>query len=63
MVFGWIAAGHQVGAASAAALAGYLRVMQGSYVEAFIISGLTGIVAALIALLIARRRVEVAAAF
>jgi predicted MFS family arabinose efflux permease len=58
VVFGWIAAGHQIGAASAAALAGYLRVMQGSYVEAFIISGLTGLVAALIALLIARRRVQ-----
>jgi MFS family permease len=58
VVFGWIAAGHQIGAASAAALAGYLRVMQGNYVEAFVISGLTGIVAALIALLIARRRVE-----
>ncbi|GLS24004.1 MFS transporter [Labrys miyagiensis] len=58
VVFGWIAAGHQIGAASAAALAGYLRVMQGSYVEAFVISGLTGIVAALIALLIARRQVK-----
>ena len=62
VVFGWIAAGHQVGAASAAAMAGYLRVMQGSYVEAFIISGMTGIIAALIALLIARKRPEVALA-
>ena len=62
VMFGWIAAGHQVGAASAAAMAGYLRVMQGSYVEAFIISGMTGIIAALIALLIARKRAEVALA-
>jgi hypothetical protein len=43
-------------------MAGYLRVMQGSYVEAFIISGMTGIIAALIALLIARKRAEVALA-
>jgi MFS family permease len=61
VVFGWIAAGHQVGAASAAALAGYLRVMQGSYVEAFVISGLTGIVVALIALLINRQRAQAVA--
>ncbi|MDQ0394711.1 MFS transporter [Labrys monachus] len=62
VVFGWIAAGHQIGAACAAALAGYLRVLQGSYVEAFILSGLTGLVAAVIALLIARRRSEPALA-
>ncbi|WP_448953598.1 MFS transporter [Labrys neptuniae] len=61
VVFGWIAAGHQIGAASAAAMAGYMRVLQGSYVEAFLFSGLTGIVAALIALLIVRRRVGVVA--
>jgi MFS family permease len=50
LVFGWIVAGHQVGAASAAFLAGALRTAQGSYFLAFLISGATGIIAAVIAL-------------
>jgi MFS family permease len=52
IVFGWIVAGHQVGAASAAFLAGLLRVLEGRYFEAFLISGLTGLFAAILALLI-----------
>ncbi len=52
IVFGWIVAGHQVGAASAAFFAGLLRQMQGDYATAFLISGMTGIIAACIALLI-----------
>ncbi|MFC3675531.1 MFS transporter [Ferrovibrio xuzhouensis] len=52
IVFGWIAAGHQLGAASAAYFAGYVRTEQGSYFDAFIIAGITGVVAAVLALLI-----------
>jgi 3-hydroxyisobutyrate dehydrogenase-like beta-hydroxyacid dehydrogenase len=54
MVFGWILAGHQVGAACAAFLAGYLRTLQGNYVDAFVFAGATGIIAAGLALLIGR---------
>ena len=55
MVFGWIAAGHQLGAACAAFLAGYLRTLQGDYVDAFVFAGATGIMAAGMALLIGRQ--------
>lgn len=56
IVFGWIAAGHQAGAASAAFFAGYMRGVQGSYLEAFVIAGMTGLLAAGIALMIGRGR-------
>jgi len=56
LAFGWIAAGHQLGAASAAYFAGYMRTAQGNYLDAFIIAGATGIVAALLSLMIGRRR-------
>jgi predicted MFS family arabinose efflux permease len=54
MVFGWILAGHQLGAACAAFLAGYLRTLQGDYVDAFVFAGTTGIIAAALALMIGR---------
>jgi predicted MFS family arabinose efflux permease len=54
IVFGWIAAGHQFGAASAAFMAGAMRAAQGRYLEAFVIAGATGIVAALLSLMIGR---------
>jgi predicted MFS family arabinose efflux permease len=54
MVFGWILAGHQLGAACAAFFAGYLRTLQGDYVDAFVFAGSTGIIAAALALLISR---------
>ena len=57
VLFGWIAAGHQMGAASAAFFAGYMRTIQGNYVEAFIIAGATGLVAALLSIMMARRPV------
>jgi hypothetical protein len=41
VIFGWIAAGHQMGAASAAFFAGYLRASQGDYLQAFVIAGST----------------------
>jgi sugar phosphate permease len=56
MVFGWILAGHQLGAACAAFMAGYLRTLQGDYVDAFVFAGSTGIIAAALALLIGRQR-------
>ena len=46
MVFGWIVAGHQVGAATAALFGGVMRQWQGDYALAFLIAGITGLVAA-----------------
>jgi predicted MFS family arabinose efflux permease len=50
VVFGWVIAGHQLGAACAAFFAGFMRTVQGDYFYAFIIAGCTGIVAAALAL-------------
>ncbi|MET1025706.1 MAG: MFS transporter [Dongiaceae bacterium] len=58
IVFGWIAAGHQIGAACASFFGGYVRTVQGDYMDAFIIAGLTGLIAAFLSLLIGRRRRE-----
>jgi sugar phosphate permease len=52
LVFGWVVAGHQVGAAAAAAFGGAMRELQGDYQLAFMIAGMTGIMAAAISLLI-----------
>lgn len=52
VAFGWILASHQVGAASAAFFAGYLRTIQGNYVEAFVVAGMTGLIAALLSLMV-----------
>lgn len=54
IVFGWIAAGHQVGAATAAFLAGALRASEGTYLEAFILAGLLALLAAVMSLFIGR---------
>jgi predicted MFS family arabinose efflux permease len=56
IVFGWIVAGHQIGAATAAWMGGAIRQATGSYLTAFVISGATGIIAAVIALLVKRQR-------
>jgi predicted MFS family arabinose efflux permease len=56
IIFGWIVAGHQLGAASAALLAGLIRTAQGSYLEAFVIAGTTGLAAAFLSLMIEKRR-------
>lgn len=47
IVFGWIVAGHQVGAAFAAFAAGLLRQQTGSYLPAFVAAGVMAVVAAL----------------
>ena len=46
IVFGWIAAMHQVGAAAATYGAGYVRTVLGSYSPAFIGSGILCVIAA-----------------
>jgi len=55
LVFGWVVAGHQLGAACAALFAGFVRSAQGDYLQAFMIAGATGIVAAVLSLMIGRR--------
>jgi len=54
IVFGWIAVGHQAGAATAAIGAGLLRASQGRYLEAFLLAGMTALGAAIAGLLIPR---------
>ncbi len=54
IMFGWIAAAHQLGAAMAAFGAGVLRTALGSYLEAFMLAGLMCLGAALLVLLIGR---------
>ncbi|HWZ37681.1 MAG TPA: MFS transporter [Bradyrhizobium sp.] len=54
LVFGWIFAGHQIGAGFAAFAAGLSRTLLASYLPAFFVAGALCIVAALIALGISR---------
>jgi hypothetical protein len=52
LVFGWIYAGHQLGAATAAFGAGLSRTALATYLPAFFTAGALCIVAALITLII-----------
>jgi MFS family permease len=54
IIFGWVAFGHQIGAATAAFGAGVLRELQGRYLESFVIAGVLAVVAAFAALAIRR---------
>src|SRR6266576_1914073 len=54
LVFGWIFAGHQMGAATAAFGAGLSRTVLATYLPAFFIAGALCIIAALIVLAISR---------
>ncbi len=54
LMFGWIAAAHQIGAASAAWAAGSIRTGTGDYAPAFVAAGLLCIVAAAMAFFIGR---------
>ena len=54
LVFGWIFAGHQLGAGAAAFGAGLSRTMLSTYLPAFFVAGALCIVAALIILAISR---------
>jgi MFS family permease len=62
LVFGWVFAGHQAGAATAAFGAGLSRTLLASYLPAFFVAGALCIIAALIALGISRPPKPVAAA-
>jgi sugar phosphate permease len=54
VVYGWVFVAHQLGGASAAFFGGMFRVGFGSYLEAFILSGLLCFIAAIMALFIGR---------
>ena len=54
VMFGWIAAGHQVGAAATALTAGWVRTTMGDYQMAFWGSGALCLIAALLALQVRR---------
>lgn len=62
VMFGWIAASHQVGGAFAAWGAGYVRTVSGSYVGAFVAAGAICLLASMMVLFIGagRRRVAFA---
>jgi sugar phosphate permease len=55
MMFGWIVAGHQLGAAFASLGAGVLRTELGSYLEAFILAGSLCMIAAVMSLYVGKR--------
>ena len=55
VVYGWIFASHQVGAAAAATGAGVIRTMTGDYFLAFVSAGVLCLVAAVLSLGIGRR--------
>jgi MFS family permease len=52
VLFGWILAAHQVGAASATLFAGVSRTATGSYLQSFVTAGFVAVVAAFLALMI-----------
>jgi nitrate/nitrite transporter NarK len=56
VVFGWIAAAHQLGAATAAFGAGMIRTVTGDYLGAFVIAGGLCVLAALMSLAVGWRR-------
>jgi sugar phosphate permease len=47
LVFGWIMAAHQVGAAMAASFAGFIRTNEGNYDHAFIFAGFLCMISAI----------------
>jgi predicted MFS family arabinose efflux permease len=61
VIVSWIVAGHQIGGALAAFGAGETRYLTGSYVPAFLASGVACLMAALMVLRIARHRFAVPA--
>ncbi|MET0263126.1 MAG: MFS transporter [Rariglobus sp.] len=56
IVFGWIVAAHQLGAAFATSMAGLLRTTMGSYTPSFIAAGILCVIAAMGVLPIGRNR-------
>jgi hypothetical protein len=55
LVFGWIFAGHQLGAATAAFGAGLSRTLLASYLPAFFVAGALCLLASLLTLGISRQ--------
>lgn len=55
VMFGWIFAAHQIGAAVAAFGAGWIRTDLGDYWLAFVISGIACLIAAMMSLMVGRR--------
>jgi len=55
LMYGWIAAAHQLGAAAAAYAAGAIRTGYGDYLPAFMLSGMLCLIASLMVLFIGRR--------
>jgi len=58
VVFGWVFAAHQIGAGAAAAFAGSVRELTGSYTPAWFAAGALCLVAAAAALLVPRQRAD-----
>ncbi len=58
LVFGWILASHQVGAALAASFAGFIRTFQGSYDYAFMIAGVLCMISAVGVLFAAKSTIK-----
>ena len=58
LVVGWVVAGHQVGAATAAFFGGAMREIQGDYQLAFLIAGMTSIAAGALSMLIEKNHPE-----
>lgn len=56
IIFGWIFTAHQIGAATAAFGAGFLRTELDSYMQAFLFAGLACAAAATMSLMIGRRQ-------
>jgi hypothetical protein len=62
VIMSWIFATHQIGGAMAAVGAGYVRTWTGSYLLAFLASGLACLLASLLVMRIARAQPAVAIA-
>jgi sugar phosphate permease len=62
LMFGWIAAAHQMGAAMAAWVAGTLRTDTGSYLSAFVSAGALCLVAAVMVIFVGREHKQAGAA-
>jgi sugar phosphate permease len=58
LVFGWILASHQVGAALAASFAGFIRTFEGSYDYAFTIAGVLCMISAIGVLFLAKSPIK-----
>ena len=55
VLFGWISASHQIGAAAAAFFAGVSRTATGSYLDSFVLAGFVAVGAAALSLMIGRK--------